>query len=126
MEIVGATGLSGFMAVIVDVAYSRSKLALRTIIRNLNLKSQLSIFYSFRYISVYIYDFLKFVGVKVGVANFFLGQSIGIDETNSGRCTLTKQTCAQVSPNPNFCCFRDLSVDTDGRTDRRSWLDRIG
>jgi len=23
---------------------------------------------------------LRFVGVKVGVANFFLGQSIGIDE----------------------------------------------
>jgi len=25
----------------------------------------------------------RFVGVKVGVANFFLGQSIGIDENNT-------------------------------------------
>jgi len=30
-----------------------------------------------------MYDFLKFVGVKVGVANFFLGQSIGIDKKNT-------------------------------------------
>jgi len=26
---------------------------------------------------------LQFVGVKVGVANFFLGQSIGIDKNNT-------------------------------------------
>jgi len=27
--------------------------------------------------------FCRFVGVKVGVANFFFGQSIGIDENNN-------------------------------------------
>jgi len=32
---------------------------------------------------IYIYDFLKFVGVKVGLANFVLRQSIGIDEDNT-------------------------------------------
>jgi len=37
-------------------------------------------FDSFRVISVQIYDFFKFVGVKVSVSNFFLGQSLGIDE----------------------------------------------
>jgi len=66
----------------VGVAYTRTKLALPTRLRNLNLNSQLSIFDSFRDIRVHIYDFLKFVGVKVDVANFFLGQSIGIDEKN--------------------------------------------
>jgi len=53
------------------------------------------------------------MGVRVGVANFFLGHSIDIDETNtfhltfvssmkilcatgkSGRSTLLKQTCAE-------------------------------
>jgi len=53
-------------------------------LRNLNLKSQLCIFDSFRDIRVHIYDFLKFVGVKVGVANFIKGLSIGMmrDENN--------------------------------------------
>jgi len=55
----------------VGVEYSRNKLALRTRLRNLNLKSQFSIFDSFRDIRVHVYDFLKFVGLKVGVANFF-------------------------------------------------------
>jgi len=55
------------------VASSRKKLALRTRLQNLNLKSQFSIFDSFRDIRVHIYDFLKFVGVKVGVANLVLG-----------------------------------------------------
>jgi len=57
------------------MAYSCNKLSLRTMLRNVNLKSQFSIFGSFRHISVLIYDFLKFV---VGL----LGQSIGIDENN--------------------------------------------
>jgi len=48
-------------------------------LRNLHLRSQFSIFDSFRDIRVHIYYFLKFVGVKVGVANLFLGQSIGIE-----------------------------------------------
>jgi len=38
---------------------------------NLNLRSKFSIFDSFRDIHVHIYEFLKFVGVKVGVSNFF-------------------------------------------------------
>jgi len=46
-------------------------------------KSHFSIFDSFRDIRVHIYDFLKFVGVKVGVENFLLGQSIGINENNT-------------------------------------------
>jgi len=61
MKIVGATG--GLVGVRrVGVAYSRDKLALRTGLRNLNLKSQFSICDSFRDISVHINDFLKFVG----------------------------------------------------------------
>jgi len=46
----------------VGVAHSRNKLALRTGLRNLNLKSQFSIFDSFREIHVHIYDFFKLVG----------------------------------------------------------------
>jgi len=65
------------------VAYSRNKLALRTRLRNLNLRSEFPISDSFRDINVHIYDFLKFVGVTVGVPNFFLGQSEGIDENNT-------------------------------------------
>jgi len=45
-------------------------------------ETNFSIFASFRDIRVHIYDFLKFVGVKVGVA-IFLGQSIGTDENNT-------------------------------------------
>jgi len=41
----------------------RNKIALRTKLRNLNLKSKLSTFDSFREISVHMDDFLKFVGV---------------------------------------------------------------
>jgi len=67
----------------VGVAYSRNKLALRTRLRNLNLRSPFSISDSFRYIRVHTYVFLKFVGVKVGAANFFLDQSIGINENNT-------------------------------------------
>jgi len=55
----------------VGVAYSHNKRAARTRLRNSNLRTQFSIFDSFRDIRVHIYDFLKFVGVKVGVANFF-------------------------------------------------------
>jgi len=46
----------------VSVAYSRNKLALRTRLRNLNLKTQLSIFESFRDNRVHTYDLLKSVG----------------------------------------------------------------
>jgi len=44
------------------VAYSCNKLPLRIRLRNLNLKSQFSIFDSFRDIHVHTYDLLKFVG----------------------------------------------------------------
>jgi len=47
---------------IVGVTYSRYKLALRARLRNLNLKSQFSIFDSFRGISVHNYEFLKILG----------------------------------------------------------------
>jgi len=63
------------MGVRVGVANSRNKLALRTRLRNLNLRSHFSVFDSFRDIRVHINDFLKFVGV-------------------CGRGTLLKQTCA--------------------------------
>jgi len=46
---------------------------------------------------------LSVMAVRVGVANFFLGQSIGIDDAKS-----------QFS---SFCSFRYLSIHTDGRTD---------
>jgi len=65
------------------VAYSRNNLALRLRLRNLNLRSQFSIFGFFRDIRLNIYDFFKFVGVKEGVESFFLGQSIGIDGNNT-------------------------------------------
>jgi len=58
-----------FVGVRVGVAFSRDKLALRSRLRDLNLKSQFSILDSFRDIRVHIYVFLKFVGV----ANFFFG-----------------------------------------------------
>jgi len=61
-----------YLKVRVGVAYSRNKLALRTRPRNLKLRSLFTIFDSFRAIRVHIYDFLKFVGVKVGVANIFV------------------------------------------------------
>jgi len=58
-------GVAGrFVGVRVGVAY-----ALRTRLRNLNLKSRVSIFDSFRDIGAYIFNFFKIVGVKVGVAN---------------------------------------------------------
>jgi len=65
MKIVGATGLGGLWAVRMGVAYSRNKLALRARLLNLNLRSQCSIFDSFRDIHVHIYAFLRFLGVKV-------------------------------------------------------------
>jgi len=51
-----------FVGVRVGVAYSRNKRTLRTRLRNLNQKSQFSIFDSFRDNRVHDYDFLKFVG----------------------------------------------------------------
>jgi len=62
MKTVGATGLGRLVGVRVGVAYSCNKLALRTKLRNPNLKSQFSLFDSFRDIRDHIYDFLKFVG----------------------------------------------------------------
>jgi len=73
MQILGATGLSGFVAITVGAAYSRNKLALRTRLRNLNLRSHFSMFDSFRDIRVQIYDFFKF-GIDI---------SIGIDKNNT-------------------------------------------
>jgi len=75
MKFVGATG----MGVRVGVAFSRNKLALRIRLRNLNKIK----FDSFRDIRVHTYDFFMFLGAKVGVANFFLGQLIGFDKTNT-------------------------------------------
>jgi len=46
----------------VGVAKLRYKLAVRTRLRNLNLKSQFYIFDSFRYVRVYIYDFFEVCG----------------------------------------------------------------
>jgi len=46
----------------VGVAYSRGIFALRTRLRNLNLKSQFSIFDNFPDIRAHFYDFLKFLG----------------------------------------------------------------
>jgi len=66
-----------FVGVRVRMAYSRNKLALRSRLRNLNLKSQFSVFLRF------FEDCGRFVGVNVGLANFFLGQWKGIDENNT-------------------------------------------
>jgi len=78
--------LRRFVGVGLCVPYSRDKLALRTMLRILNLKSQFSILYSFRDICVHISDLLKFVGglwtLKWAWKTFLLGQSIGIDENN--------------------------------------------
>jgi len=73
MKIVGATGLG--------VAYSRYKLALRSRLRNLNLKSQFSFCDNFQDIRVHIYDFLKFVGGFWALKRAW--KSIGIDENNT-------------------------------------------
>jgi len=54
--------LHRFVGVKAGVAYLRNKPALRTRLRNLNMKSQFSIFDSFRDIRVHTYDFFKFVG----------------------------------------------------------------
>jgi len=95
------------------VAYLRNKLAVRTSLRNLNLKSQFSILDSFRETRVHTYDFFKFVGVKVVVANFFLGQSIGIDEntdrqtdrqTDMARSTLLVILIKNVQGGPRKIC----------------------
>jgi len=58
----GRHRLRRLVGVRVGVAYSHNKLALRTRLRNLNLKSEFSIFDSYRDIRVHMCDFLKFVG----------------------------------------------------------------
>jgi len=63
MKIVGATGLGGLWGL---------EGAWHIRVTNLRCRSHFSIFDSFRDIRVHIYVFLNFVGVKVGVANFFL------------------------------------------------------
>jgi len=69
----------------VGVAYSRNKLALRTRLRNLNLNLNLILIVS--EISTFKFTIFevcgRFVGIKVGVGNFFLGQSKDIDEKNT-------------------------------------------
>jgi len=62
----------------VGVASSSNNLALRTTLLILNLRSQFSIFESFRDIHVHIYDFLKFAGCF-----WELKWAIGIDENNT-------------------------------------------
>jgi len=66
----------------VGVAYSRNKLALRTRLRNPNLKSKCYVFYRFRDIRVHMDEFMKFVG-GLWAWQTFLVQSIGIDENNT-------------------------------------------
>jgi len=58
-----------------------NKLALRTRLRNLNLRSKFSTFYSFRDICVHTYDFLKFVDGLWTLK--WAWQSIGIDWNNT-------------------------------------------
>jgi len=80
------------MDVRVGVAYFRNKLALRTRLRNLNLRSHFSIFDSFRDIRVHTYDFLKFVGSLWAVCGRL-----------SGRGTFLKQTCAAQDSQESAC-----------------------
>jgi len=58
----GRNRFGRFLGVRVGVACSHNKLVLLTRLRNLNLKSQFSIFDSFRDIRVHVYDIMKFVG----------------------------------------------------------------
>jgi len=58
MRALPAISIYVYVGVRVDVACSRKKR-----LRNLNLKSQFSVFDSLKGIRVYINDFLKFVGV---------------------------------------------------------------
>jgi len=67
MKILGVTGLVDLWAL--EWAWHVCVINLRCV--HVNLKSQCSIFDSFRDILVHIYDFCMFVGVKVGVANIF-------------------------------------------------------
>jgi len=76
MQVVGA-GLGGLWAL--EWTWHIRVTHLRCVQNYEILKSQFSIFDCFRDIRVHIYGFLKFVGVE----NFFLGQSIGIEENNT-------------------------------------------
>jgi len=70
----------------VGVAYLRNNLALRSNLRNLNLITKFSIFDIFRDIRVHIYDFLRFLSglwALKWACQFFVCQSIDIDENNS-------------------------------------------
>jgi len=90
----------------------RNKLALRIRLRNLNLKSQFSIFDSFRDIHVHIYDFLKFVG-----GLWALGWAWHSTETNL-RCVRSSGIC---TPNLNSLApiVSEISafIRPDGQTD---------
>jgi len=99
----------------VRVAYSRNKLALRTRLRILNLKSQVSIFYSFLDIRVHIYDFLKFVAALWSLKwawQIFFCQSIGIDENNAFqlKCLFNHKNCRSHSFATNLSCIRSTGI----------------
>jgi len=94
----------------VGVAYSRNILALRTGLRNLNLKSQFPIFFSFRDIRVHTNDFLKCVGVKVGEAPCWKKLALRRNLRNLHVALIVSEISAFIR--------------TDGQTDRRTWLDR--
>jgi len=69
MKIMGVSGrFSRFVGVRVGVASSRNKLALRLRLRNLNLKSQISIFDSFRDIHSFLDSFRN---IRVHNLRFF-------------------------------------------------------
>jgi len=97
------------------LAYSRNKLALRSRIRNLNLKSQFSIFDIFRYIRVHV---TIFVG-----GLWALNWAWDAAGTNL-RCVRSLGICM---PNLNSLALIVSGISafirTDRQTDRRTWLD---
>jgi len=83
MKIMSATSLGGLW--LLEWAWHIRVANLRCEQGYGNLKSQFSIFDSFRDIRVHIYDFLKFLGGSWALKwawQTLLGQSIGIDENN--------------------------------------------
>jgi len=96
------------MDVRVGVAYFRNKLALRTRLRNLNLRSHFSIFDSFRDIRVHTYDFFKFVG-----SLWAFKWAWHISETNL-RCAVFSGICM---PNPNIVALIVSEISAFIRTD---------
>jgi len=131
----------------VGVAKLRYKLAVRTRLRNLNLKSQFYIFDSFRYVRVYIYDFFEVCGrCKLFFAsinrygrtiqftyNFYSSiKTVGAtvlggllawhpDETNL-RCARSTEVCM---PNPNSLAHIVSQISAFIRTDGQTDIDRL-